>query len=255
VRRVATIESHMTARRGMPSLTLAVTLLAVGCLSDNRSAAPRQPPRLVFTQTTQDCGRVEAGRQVTQAYAFRNTGGLDLSIDNVRAACRCIAAPPPTRIIPPGGEGTIDVTFDSTGEHGPQKRTITVYSNDPVQPVTTLTLTADVAAALAAEPPRLYVGHVRRGAPAPNSVRLVGPEVAAARAVEATGTVLEASLDGAAAQRTPATIRVTVKPHAPLGRFREELLVRTQDTRQPLLAIPVVGIVDPDDPPAATGKP
>ena len=178
--------------------------------------------------------------------AIGNVGGLDLSIDNVRAACSCTAAVPLTRVIPPGGAGVIDVTFDTTREHGHETRTITVYSNDPMQPVITLTLVADIETAVVAEPSELYVGHVHRGAPASNTVRLVSAEGTAVGPAETTGAVLDASVNGMAPQRTPATLRVAIKPHAPLGRFKESVLLHTQNTRQPLLTIPVVGIVDPD---------
>jgi len=229
----------------------AVALLCAACVSDGTSS-PRQPPKLVFSETTHDLGRVEAGRQMTAAYAFRNAGGLDLSIENVRAACSCTAALPAVRVIPPGATGAIDVTFDTTREHGHQTHTITVYSNDPAQPVSTLTLVADIDAALAAEPAELYIGHIRRGRPAPNSVRLVGPNARAVSSVETTGTVLDTSLSSSPGK--PPSLRVAVKPQAPLGRFKESVLVRVPDSRQPPLAILVVGVVDADVA-AATERP
>jgi len=214
------------------------------------SAAPRQPPKLLFTQTTHVLGHLDAGRQVTQAYPFRNTGGLDLSIDNVRAACSCTAAVASGRVIPPGGDGVIGVTFDTTHEHGHQTRTITVYSNDPVQPVATLTLVADIDAAVVAEPSELYIGHVQRGMGAPNTVRLVGTDSTAPGSVETTGKVLDAIV-GRDAKGTAVTLHVAIKPGAPLGRFKESVLVRTHNGQQPKLTIPVVGIVDADGAAAA----
>lgn len=231
--------SHLT-------VAVALSLLSVSCTPDGSSAAPRQPPRLAFAETTHALGHVAAGRQVTYVYTFRNAGGLDLSIDNVRAACSCTAAAPPNRVIPPGGEGTIDVTFDTTREHGHAARTITVYSNDPAQPVTTLTLLADIDAVVAADPPQLYIGHVHRGEPASNSVRLMSTEPTAVGPIETTGKVLDASISGTVSAGTPRQLRVAVKPNAPLGRFKESVLVHIHDAQQPLLTIPVVGIVDAD---------
>jgi hypothetical protein len=236
------------------TVAVAISLLSVSCTRDGSSAEPRQPPRLAFTETTHALGHVKAGRQVTYAYTFRNAGGLDLSIDNVRAACSCTAAVPPKRAIPPGGDGTIDVTFDTTREHGHVARTITVYSNDPAQPVTTLTLVADIDAVLAADPPQLYIGHVHRGEPASNSVRLVSTEPSAVATIETTGKVVDATISGTVSAGTPRQLRVAVKPNAPLGRFKESILVHTQDAQQPLLTIPVVGIVDADDTAAATER-
>jgi hypothetical protein len=232
----------LRAIAGSGSLAVALSLLSVSCLRDG--GPPPPPAKLVFTEPTYALGRVDAGRRVTHAYAFRNSGGLDLRIDNVRAACSCTAAVRRTRVIPPGGDGAIDVTFDTSREHGHVTHTITVYSNDPAQPVTTLTLVADVDAAATADPPALYVGHVRRGAPASNTVRLLSAEGSGFGPVETPGAVLDASISGAASERTPATLRLTVKPQAPLGRFDESVLVHTGNPRQPLLTIPVVGVVD-----------
>ena len=235
----------MTSRCFLSVVAAGVALLCVSCVPDGTSASPRRPPKLTFAETTHAVGRVEAGRSVIYAYPFRNPGGLDLSIDNVRAGCSCAVALPQPRVIPPGAEGRIEVTYDTTHEHGPQRRTITVYSNDPVQPVTTLTLVADIDAVVAAEPPQLYIGHVHRGEPAATAARLVIPEGTAVGPAETTGTVLDAGISGFAAQRTPAMLRVAIKPHAPLGRFKESVLIHTQNPRQPLLTIPVVGIVEP----------
>jgi hypothetical protein len=239
----------MVPRTVTPRLSLrsaaavAVALVSASCIADRAAAPARQPPKLEFTETTHGLGRVDAGELARHSYAFRNTGGLDLSIDNVRAACSCTAAAVPARVIPPGGDGVIDVTFDATHERGPVTRTITVYSNDPARPVTTLTLVADVDAVVAADPPALYVGHVRRGESAPNPVRLLGA-VGTVGPVEGTGPVLDATVNGVVSERSPATLRVSVKPQAPLGRFKESVLVHTRDARQPQLAIPVVGVVD-----------
>lgn len=221
-----------------------VALLCAACTSDDISR--RLPPKLVLSETTHDLGRVDAGCQITSAFTFRNAGGLDLTIENVRAACSCTAAAPEPHVISPGNTGVIDVTFDTTRAHGHEAHTITVYSNDPVQPVSTLTLVADVDAALAAEPAELYVGHVRRGEFASNTVRLVGPEARALGTVGTTGAVLGASLGGNSVPGKPPVLRVSINLQAPLGRFRETVLVHTQDGRQSPLTVPVVGVVDPD---------
>lgn len=238
-------------------MAAAAALLAISCAPDGASTSSQQPPKLVFTETTFASGHVEAGRQVTHAYAFRNAGGLDLSIDNVRAARACTIAPPSPRTIPPGAEGAIDVTFDTTHEIGHQAHTITVYSNDPAQPVTTLTLATDIDAAAAADPSQLYVGHLRRGESAFNSVRLITRDATTVAASVTTGTVLDPTLSNASAGATPRQLHVAIKRGAPLGRFKELVQVRTNSARQPVLTIPVVGFVDGDTPPSgrATEQP
>lgn len=52
----------------------------------------------------------------------------------------------------PGEKGKIHVTVDAAGKRGPISKTVQVFSNDPKQPVTTLTLTMLVRDALHIKP-------------------------------------------------------------------------------------------------------
>jgi len=205
------------------------------------SEPPPVPPKISFEETTHDFGRTAQGSPVTHAYVFRNAGGLDLTIDNVRASCACTVTAPSSRVLHPGDGGTITVSLDTSREVGRKTRTITVYSNDPGQPVTTLSLTGDVEADLAADPPALYVGHLQRNQVAQNEVRLLARPGVAVGSVEGSGKVVDASL-----RTTPAgaRLRITIKPDAPPGRFKDTVTVRTNSTRHPTLTIPVVGSVD-----------
>jgi hypothetical protein len=148
---------------------------------------------------------------------------------------------PSSRVLHPDDDGTIVVRLDTSRDFGRKTRTITVYSNDPAQPVTTLNLVGEVEAELAADPPALYVGHVQPNQVAQNDVRLLKREGVAAGNVEVSGKVVDASL-----RTTPtgARLRIAIKPDAPPGRFRDTVTVRTNSTRQPALTIPVVGVVD-----------
>jgi hypothetical protein len=179
---------------------------------------------------------------VTHRFDFRNNGGLDLTIDNVRASCTCNAVTA-AKVVPPGGTGGIDVSFDTTDQVGRKARTITVYSNDPGQPVTTLTLAGEVRAVVAADPPQLYVGHLRRGERARNDVRVIASTAATLGPLLTDGAVISAAVEnGEDAQGIE--VRVAIKPDAPRGPFRESIRLHTSDARRPVLVIPVTGTVD-----------
>jgi hypothetical protein len=124
-----------------------------------------------------------------------------------------------------------------------------VYSNDPVQPVTTLTLRADVDAEVAADPPQLYVGHVRRGEAVPNALRLVTAETATISIgpIETSGRVVT-SVPSAGNR-----VNIAVRPDAPFGTFHEAITVHTSSASRPVVSIPVTGIVEdePSSTPAA----
>ena len=229
---------------------LAATLVAgalAGCVDHPRSA---RPPQVAFATTVYDAGTVSQGTRVAQAFTVRNTGGLDLSIDNVRTACDCAAAVAGPRIIPPGGAAAIEATCDTVHAVGPLSRTITVYANDPAQPVTTLRLSAHVDAALAADPPALYVGRQPPGARVPFDVRLVFgvPTGEARAAVDTAGRSISVVGPTTAPDGTQ-RLRVAIRPDAPEGPFTDTITVRANVNRPTPLTIPVVGIVDPHVPP------
>jgi hypothetical protein len=205
---------------------------------------PPQSPKIVFEETMHDFGHVEQGAAVRHQFTFRNGGGLDLTIANVRASCGCVATVSAARGIPAGASGTIQVTFDTAREVGHTVRTITVDSNDPVSPVTSLTLRGEIDADVTAEPSQLYLGHVRAGQTVSTEVRVVTTHDGTVNVggIEAGGPVIEAT----AADLSRRRIRVAVRKDAPAGRFTEQLFVRTTSARHPLVTIPIAGTVDAD---------
>jgi hypothetical protein len=112
------------------------TVVLCGCTPSE----PPPPPKISLAETSYDFGRVAQGAPVSHTYAFHNAGGLDLTIDNVHASCGCTVATPSSRVLHPGDDGGIAVTFDTSRDVGRKTHTLTVYSNDPAQPVTTLSL-------------------------------------------------------------------------------------------------------------------
>ena len=131
------------------------------------------PPRLVFTESIFDFGKVEQGAQVNYLFRFTNQGGRDLRIESVKTSCGCTAAVISSEVLAPGQEGTISATFDTSHFSGEKTKEISVYSNDPTHAVTTLTLQGEITVEIEVEPPQLYLGRVRRGEETVRSVDVV----------------------------------------------------------------------------------
>jgi hypothetical protein len=217
------------------------SLLMSACMPAAEREAVVEPPTLSVRDAVQSFGRADQGSEVSRSFTLRNTGGLDLTVDNVRAPCGCAAAPS-ARAIAPGGEATIDVKCDTTAVFGDVSRTVTVYTNDPRHPVTSLTLSGSVALEAAADPPELYVGRVRRGEEVPGGVRLVTRDASSPGLgpADAAGPVLDVALENAAAGKR---LRLTVRHDAPLGAFAQRVAVHTTSARVPVVEIPVTGTV------------
>lgn len=86
-------------------------------------------PVFDFRETLHDFGTVIEGEKVMYSFVFKNTGGSNLIISSVSASCGCTATKFTKEPIPPGKEGIITVTFDSTKRRGFQNKAVTVSAN------------------------------------------------------------------------------------------------------------------------------
>jgi hypothetical protein len=97
-----------------------------------------------FDTGTYDFGSVGANVQVAHDFILTNKGKSDLFIRKVTATCGCTAVEPAKTIIAPGTSTIIKATYNTTGRSGPDKKAITVITNDPRQPRTILWIKASV---------------------------------------------------------------------------------------------------------------
>ena len=98
------------------------------------AAAPTGPTTVMsFDATEFDFGTVDEGEKVSHTYSFKNTGDEPLILSNAKGSCGCTVPKWPKEPIPPGGDGTIIVEFNSKNKKGKrnQKVTITANTNPP----------------------------------------------------------------------------------------------------------------------------
>lgn len=110
--------------------------------SENRTSPTA--PRIVFSETSHDFGRVEAGTTLTNVFAFTNTGNALLEIREIQSSCGCAAAEDYTRRVLPGEVGKLTLVFEPGTKSGPVVRHLRVVSNDSAQPVVQLNFAATV---------------------------------------------------------------------------------------------------------------
>jgi hypothetical protein len=86
-------------------------------------------PAFHFDVETHDFGTITEGERISYAFKFTNTGGADLLIREAHGSCGCTIPEYPKTPIPPGGQGVINVTFNSEGKNGMQHKEVTVVAN------------------------------------------------------------------------------------------------------------------------------
>ncbi len=107
-------------------------------------------PRMKFKdgKTEHQFGDLKIGDVVSTEFEFTNTGAKPLEIFKSKASCGCTASQPSKTLLAPGETGNIKVTFNTAGKHeGDQQQSVTLYTNDPVEPTRFLTIKAKIPAA------------------------------------------------------------------------------------------------------------
>jgi hypothetical protein len=101
-------------------------------------------PKIVFESTNFDFGTAKDGNKLTTSFKFNNTGKSNLNIRKANSNCDCTIVKSSKKDLKPGESGEIQVTFDTSGRTGNQSKFITVYTNDPVEPIKKLVIKAKV---------------------------------------------------------------------------------------------------------------
>jgi hypothetical protein len=105
-------------------------------------AEAAKAPQLRLNSYTLDFGRVKSSASSVSEIQFTNTGKKELSLKSLQGNCTCITASASKTTVKPGESSIIKVSFDPQGRKGTQTKAVTVYSNDPKNPVQRFTATA-----------------------------------------------------------------------------------------------------------------
>ncbi|HEY9005585.1 MAG TPA: DUF1573 domain-containing protein [Ohtaekwangia sp.] len=100
-------------------------------------------PQLRLGITSLDFGTVSASG-ATREVTVTNSGKKDLTIRSLQGNCSCVTASATKPTLKPGESSTIKINFKPQDRKGTQQKAVTVYSNDPRNPVQRLTFSAYV---------------------------------------------------------------------------------------------------------------
>lgn len=132
-------------------LLILVALLAISCgqastrqpAEKSKAGALQKEPLMKFENTSADFGEVSQGEKVVLFYTFENAGSRDLLVYEAIPSCGCASAKYESSPLKPGDKRTVEVTFDSEGWSGVQRKSITFKTNG-IPDHTTITLEGNV---------------------------------------------------------------------------------------------------------------
>lgn len=97
-------------------------------------------PRLKLENKEFDFGKIQKGESIKAEFMFTNVGKSPLEIRKANSNCSCTISKVEKTKVKPGKSSKIVVTFNSEGRRGNQQKSVTLYSNDPLNPVQRLTI-------------------------------------------------------------------------------------------------------------------
>ena len=111
------------------------TVFSIGCKSQKAVTdnAGNKVPQITWEQQTLDLGEIKLGDTRDMEFKFTNTGSENLEIELV-TSCKCTTLEWPRKLVAPGEQGVIFVTYDSTDQKlGELLKTIDIIANtDPI---------------------------------------------------------------------------------------------------------------------------
>ncbi|WP_052444353.1 DUF1573 domain-containing protein [Flammeovirga sp. OC4] len=101
-------------------------------------------PTVEFDKKVQQLGEMKALDKKSVAFTISNKGTSELILRKVKASCGCTATKPQKTTLAPGESTKLDVTFTAGNYNRQVKKSITIITNDPKKPESTLYIEADV---------------------------------------------------------------------------------------------------------------
>jgi len=223
---------------------ISICVLLVSCLWTAVSWAAS--PKIMVDRENFNFGRIYQGEKVAHTFRFQNAGDAPLNIQKVRTSCGCTAALLSTEVIPPGETGEVSATFDSARFRGNVIKTIYLYTDDPLKPVTQLFLRGNITPEIVQDPERVELGSLRPDEEKQVTVTLKnqGEKVITLSSIQVTTPELQAELSSdALLPGQSAQIHIKATPREGKTRLSGYVIVKTNSSHVPELRIPVYGTV------------
>ncbi|MEW6509959.1 MAG: DUF1573 domain-containing protein [Bacteroidota bacterium] len=208
------------------------------------TSSPAQPVLSVQGGTTFDLGRVYRGSVIERLLTLKNTGSDTLHLARVDVSCGCTGTMVSSKAIPPGGSGTLKITFNSKNFAGPVHKTVTVRSNAAGHEETVISFTADVVDEILLTPQNLLFRNAEVDRVNVTTITVTNngstPLGLTAFRTQLKGLILKLPSSPIQPGAT-AEIRAEFTPEAAAPLISDGVFVKTTNDRQPELFVQVFG--------------
>lgn len=148
----------------------ALTLLVPALVAAQAPAPPQ--PHINFDSLHFDFGKIPGDAKVVHRFKVTNTGKATLNITRLNPSCGCTSTVLGKWSLAPEESTEVEVTFNPAGFGGLSRKSVQVVSDDPANPMVTLTFQADVVREVNPSTETVFFQDVVRTVPRKASVRL-----------------------------------------------------------------------------------
>lgn len=219
--------------------------------------APAQPigpcGRFTPDEKSFNFGKILSSSPVEHIFKFKNSGDANLIITSASGSCHCTVPQLSKMDYAPGETGEIKVIFDPKGKAAGQvQQRVTVVSNDPTSPTSSLLIEADVQPIVTIEPKIIAFNQVAKGESRTVDLVVTGRiEGFAITDIKFDGQGEEIKteigksepieMNGEKFYRIP--VKIIYPPAKKIERFNRNMILTTNDAREKEARIPVLGEV------------
>ncbi|MBI9092841.1 MAG: DUF1573 domain-containing protein [Desulfobacterium sp.] len=157
------------------AILIATTIYAWGNTNlKNKDNSSTNVPVITIEEKAFHVGTIVEGDKITHDFQVINKGKQPLNLPKVTTDCSCTTATS-DRTILPGESGIITVIFDTEGGSGETFKKVTLYSNDPANPVTVIEIGANILERVTIKPDRIFFRGIK-GTPLEKTIAIKAPD-------------------------------------------------------------------------------
>jgi hypothetical protein len=151
------------------------SFVLAGILALCASSLYTQPKIKVLPEPMFDIGDYYQGQKAEHLLTVKNVGTDTLKIADVKAQCGCTATMMAEKVLAPGQEGKLSITFDTHSYTGKVTKQVWITSNDTSSPKTTIQFTANVTQVLSFSPTYLGFNDIKADSTYTKTITITNP--------------------------------------------------------------------------------
>lgn len=235
--------------RGTPRMRLSWVLVVSFGWVGVAGAVDADWTTAVFPDRSHNFGTVARGSKVRHSFPVVNSTNQIIHIKGYQTKCGCTDVRLGAKDVPPGTQTTVEAVLDTTNFQGYKPSGLTLKLDRPVEVDIDLNLTCFIQSDLTLAPGQVDFGIINRSAGSQAELNLTysgaQPNWAISSAFTVSDHVTATLQEQGRSAGGPLVYRLAVKlkPSVPVGFFKDEITLKTNDPNTPAIPISVAAVV------------